>query len=66
MWLLSTEGLVNYVDCGVRYYPNYFVDPTTEARSFYEGLPSAIHVTTHVFVELSLCVRFANAAACAW
>ncbi|EIW62432.1 uncharacterized protein TRAVEDRAFT_114826, partial [Trametes versicolor FP-101664 SS1] len=49
--------------CGVRYYPNYFVDPTTEARSFYEGLPSAIHVTTHVFVELSLCIRFANAAA---
>ena len=27
---------------------------------------AALGVTTHVFIEYSLCEHFANAAACAW
>ncbi|EIW52100.1 uncharacterized protein TRAVEDRAFT_136271, partial [Trametes versicolor FP-101664 SS1] len=50
--------------CGIRYYPNYYVDGT-QSRVYYQDIPPAIHVATHIFVEVALCTRFANSAACA-
>ncbi|KAI0309415.1 hypothetical protein OF83DRAFT_1072073 [Amylostereum chailletii] len=55
-------------ECGTRYYPTYYVhgSESDQMRTYYPGVPSTIHVTKHVFVETSLCMRFTNSMVCAW
>ncbi|KAI0313487.1 hypothetical protein OF83DRAFT_1175635 [Amylostereum chailletii] len=55
-------------NCGTHYYPTYYVHghASNRKRTYYPGLPSTIHVTKHIFVETSLCMRFTNSMVCAW
>ncbi|RPD69138.1 hypothetical protein L226DRAFT_548234 [Lentinus tigrinus ALCF2SS1-7] len=52
--------------CNDRYYPDFFVDQESHSRAYYGGIPTALHVTTHMFIEAPLCDRWTNSSACAW
>jgi len=52
--------------CHTRYYHNYYVHDSRSRRTYYGGMPSVLHVRTHVFVQRSLCTRFEMSMVCAW
>ncbi|KZT63110.1 hypothetical protein DAEQUDRAFT_229694 [Daedalea quercina L-15889] len=55
--------------CGSHYYPTYYVHTSSNGerhRSYFNGVPRALHVATHVFIEASVCQLFTNATVCAW
>ena len=63
---VSLLPLTHITECNNRYYPDFFIDQESQNRVYYGGIPSAVHVTTHVFIEAPLCERFTNSSACAW
>ncbi|ETW86544.1 hypothetical protein HETIRDRAFT_121213 [Heterobasidion irregulare TC 32-1] len=56
--ILTPLTLTVLIGCGARYYPNYYIYNGT--HTYYLRIPYAIHVTMHLYVESSLCERFAN------
>ncbi|KAI0054519.1 hypothetical protein BV25DRAFT_1922614 [Artomyces pyxidatus] len=52
--------------CNSRYYPNYYVLGTSKRRTYYQGVPSVVHVAMHSFIERGLCDRFTQSMVCAW
>ncbi|RDB27256.1 hypothetical protein Hypma_004511 [Hypsizygus marmoreus] len=54
--------------CGTRYYSNYYVNSASinPIRIYYPGIPPAIQVAMHYYVESSLAERFTNMMTCAW
>ncbi|KIJ30648.1 hypothetical protein M422DRAFT_186877 [Sphaerobolus stellatus SS14] len=52
--------------CLTCYYPNYYVHTNSSLRSYHGGLPGVIQTSKKVFVEVTLCERFAMQMAMAW
>ncbi|KAI0725026.1 hypothetical protein C8Q72DRAFT_786297 [Fomitopsis betulina] len=52
--------------CHTRYYPTYYVQDKRTIRTHYMGLPHAVHVATHSYIEHSLCEKFRTSMVCAW
>ncbi|KAI0071239.1 hypothetical protein K474DRAFT_1712639 [Panus rudis PR-1116 ss-1] len=54
-------------NCYTRYYPCYYVHGHRSERTYYGGaIPAAIHVSTHSFLETSLCASFTASMVHAW
>ncbi|KAI0311591.1 hypothetical protein OF83DRAFT_1068546 [Amylostereum chailletii] len=51
-------------NCSTHYYPGYCIHGDT--RIHYSGVPPAIQVTTHAYVEKSLCAHWRDSKAHAW
>ncbi|TCD64720.1 hypothetical protein EIP91_003676 [Steccherinum ochraceum] len=53
-------------NCHATYYPAYWVHGSGGIRTHYLGIPPAIQIATHAYMETSLCNRFTNSTVCAW
>ncbi|TCD59992.1 hypothetical protein EIP91_010937 [Steccherinum ochraceum] len=52
--------------CHATFYPAYWVHGSGEIRTHYLGIPSAIQVAAHAYIETSLCDRITDSMVCAW
>ncbi|KAF8196942.1 hypothetical protein BJ912DRAFT_846451 [Pholiota molesta] len=52
--------------CRKRYYSNYYIDPDTDSRVYYEGVPAYIQVSQHVYMDAPLLEFFATTNVFGW
>ncbi|KIJ36555.1 hypothetical protein M422DRAFT_61158 [Sphaerobolus stellatus SS14] len=52
--------------CYTRYYHNYYVHQNSTLQTYYGGIPDVIQSSRKIFVQASLCERFATQMVMAW
>ena len=52
--------------CFTRYHPNYFVHSQTGTRTYYSGIPSAIQVAKHCYMDTALLELFTSTSVHGW
>ncbi|KAI0078139.1 hypothetical protein K474DRAFT_1594658 [Panus rudis PR-1116 ss-1] len=52
--------------CYTRYYPTYYIHEGRSTRTYDFGIPPMIHISTHTYIEITLCEQFTASLSFAW